>query len=949
MKARWIWNGPSASERNVFVLFRRVVELPAAPEAATIHLFADTRYRLFVNGQRVEYGPARFPQAAPEYDSVDLTDRLAAGTNVVAVEVNHYGVDSGEADPSPGPGFIAWGDVVCGAHRVDLSTPGKWECRRLEAWDQEAPNWSFMNHATEIADLRRLERSWYKASDADGFASPSLVEATSAWGVLRERSVPLLRHQNIDAPLLDGAYELEPTAFGGVAFRVHLPEVRRTALAPIRHSIAWWTWVHAESSMRVELRTLTGDFFLNGHRLDMLYLDEEHDHRSRSAVVTLQAGANLLFCTSRLHSEAWDFAATFPDAAGLRCLVGNDPTSAPGVVHTGAVEVSDFEDRLTSIPYDEVGLRALPFEITERPTDPEIHFPARDCAWDRVRRRLDLPLGTAPPFSSRRGAGALPQAYVFDMAGEYYGHVFVEVEAPAGTIVDISYEETLGRDGLVPIYRHMLTEYADRYVMPGGRTTIETFHVRGGRYVQVTLRPPSSGGATITLHRVGYVDATLPVDIRGHFRCSDGAFNRTWQLCRKTFEVCTTDTYIPEVSRERGLAIADNRLQTPLHRVLSHDLRASRRSIVMFLDQFHEDGQINSYAPSMRFRPFADFTMLWVLWVYDHWSLTGDSSLVEEALPVVRRIFAARAWHEGTNRLWSTEGVRPFVDWGERADALEGDAHAALNAFRYQALRAAAALANAAGDTAEATEWTNRAVTVREAFQSTLWRPEAGVFATSADDPAPSVHANILALAFDLVPSGGTAGVLSLVKRALAANVDDAVRRSSKRSGYLNLYFLFFALDALYRVDEIAFAEQVIRTHWGYLLSRGADTTWENILQGQPKSHCHVWNAHPPVFFVREILGLRQREPGVTEEFVVAPRSESVSWASGSMPLAHGAIDVSWEIRGGTLSVSTRAPEGIRLDVRPRGRLATLRLMHEHEPTPTGNSRRPEAIERIAP
>jgi alpha-L-rhamnosidase len=930
MEARWIWHGPSVSERNVFVLFRHVVELPAAPESATIRVFADSRYRLFVNGERVEYGPARFPQSAPEYDSIDLTGWLAAGTNVVAVEVTHYGVDSGEADPSPRPGFIAWGEIVCGKERIDLATPGTWESRRLDAWDQHAPNWSFMNHATEIADLRLLERSWYVAADAGGFAAPSVVEATDAWGTLRERSVPMLRHRRVDAPLLAGAWELEPPAVGGVAFRVHLPEVRRTALAPIRHSIAWWTWVHAEASMRVELTTLTGDYWLNGHGLDLIYPDEEHDHRSRRAVVTLHAGANLLFCTSRVHSEAWDFAAAFPDDAGLTCLVARDPSSAPGVVHTGAIEVSEFADRLTSIPADEAGLRALPFDVTELPTDPGMHFPARDCAWDRARRRLELPLGATPPLCGPEGRARPPRAYVFDMDGEYYGHVFVEVEAPAGTIIDLSYEEMLRPDRLVPMYRHMLTEFADRYVVPDGRTTIETFHVRGGRYVQITLRPPSADGGPVTLHRVGYVDATLPVEICGDFRCSDGVFNETWELCRRTFEVCTTDTYIPEVSRERGLAIADNRLQTHLHRVLSHDMRASRRSIAMFLDQFHEDGQINSYAPSMRFRPLADFTLLWVLWVHDHWSLTGDASLVEEALPIIRRIFEAPAWHEGTNGLWSTKGIRPFVDWGERADALEGDAHAALNAFRYQALRAAAGLANAVGKTGKATEWMNSADAVRDAFRSTLWRPETGVFATSADDPAPSVHANILALAFDLVPADSDAGVRSLVKRALATNVDDAVLRSSKRSGYLNLYFLFFALDALYRVEEVAFAEEVIRRHWGYLLSRGAHTTWENILQGQPKSYCHVWNAHAPAFFVREILGLSQQEPGVTDAFVVAPRTESISWATGSLPLADGAVDVSWEIRGGTLRVCTRAPERFTLDVRPRGRLAELRLVHEH-------------------
>ena len=50
-------------------------------------IFADARYILWVNGQYVERGPARFQPNGPEYDAIDLAPQLQAGSNVVALLV----------------------------------------------------------------------------------------------------------------------------------------------------------------------------------------------------------------------------------------------------------------------------------------------------------------------------------------------------------------------------------------------------------------------------------------------------------------------------------------------------------------------------------------------------------------------------------------------------------------------------------------------------------------------------------------------------------------------------------------------------------------------------------------------------------------------------------------------------------------------------------------------
>jgi hypothetical protein len=89
--AEWIWRqrpalaatglaatfgaGRSAvEESNRFVYFRKGFELPPAADKAVVHISADGRYQLYVNGHFVGRGPARCDPAFQYYDSYDIAD-----------------------------------------------------------------------------------------------------------------------------------------------------------------------------------------------------------------------------------------------------------------------------------------------------------------------------------------------------------------------------------------------------------------------------------------------------------------------------------------------------------------------------------------------------------------------------------------------------------------------------------------------------------------------------------------------------------------------------------------------------------------------------------------------------------------------------------------------------------------------------------------------------------
>ncbi|MBF8294571.1 MAG: alpha-L-rhamnosidase [Bacteroidetes bacterium] len=87
------------------VLFRRGFNLPAPVKKASGWIVADSRYRLFVNGKRVQWGPAPSDPRWVEADPLDLSEFLKEGENVIGVEVLYYGLGDGTW-PIGKPGFL---------------------------------------------------------------------------------------------------------------------------------------------------------------------------------------------------------------------------------------------------------------------------------------------------------------------------------------------------------------------------------------------------------------------------------------------------------------------------------------------------------------------------------------------------------------------------------------------------------------------------------------------------------------------------------------------------------------------------------------------------------------------------------------------------------------------------------------------------------------------------
>ena len=132
-EAQWITH-PSASvlDYGVF-LFRNEFRLERAPESLVVHLSADNRYKLWVNGQMVTTGPAKGSFNYWRYESIDLGPWLVEGDNVLAVEVFNLGEERPAAMFSRQTAFIFQSDKAVGGD-TELNTPGTWRVMEDKAF-----------------------------------------------------------------------------------------------------------------------------------------------------------------------------------------------------------------------------------------------------------------------------------------------------------------------------------------------------------------------------------------------------------------------------------------------------------------------------------------------------------------------------------------------------------------------------------------------------------------------------------------------------------------------------------------------------------------------------------------------------------------------------------------------------------------------------------------------
>ncbi|MHC4623065.1 MAG: alpha-L-rhamnosidase-related protein [Planctomycetota bacterium] len=173
--------------------FRRKFVIREEPARAQLHIFADARYVLWVNGEYVLRGPSRFNPKRPEYDTVDVQKFLKTGSNTLAV-LAVGGVTISRAMRHE-PGLAVQLEVLDRKrNRTTLVTDRSWRCSSRTKY---LPPRGKSSCVQDNIDATREEVYWVLPEfDDSAWSLAANVDGTK-WGAFYPRSIPLLRETEV--------------------------------------------------------------------------------------------------------------------------------------------------------------------------------------------------------------------------------------------------------------------------------------------------------------------------------------------------------------------------------------------------------------------------------------------------------------------------------------------------------------------------------------------------------------------------------------------------------------------------------------------------------------------------------------------------------------------------------------------------------------------------------
>jgi len=203
-RASWIAvPGAPATAYGVYH-FRRRFELPAKPERFVVHVSADNRYQLFVNGRRVAWGPARGDLFHWRYETIDAAPYLEPGGNVFAAVVWNFGEMAPEAQVTLQTAFLVEGDTD--AERM-VDTGPDWKCARDESYSPAPPRdlraYYVVGPGDRVAGLRHPwgwesrdfdDSGWPAAQTVGPAAGREARDVHTRW-MLVERPIPAMEER----------------------------------------------------------------------------------------------------------------------------------------------------------------------------------------------------------------------------------------------------------------------------------------------------------------------------------------------------------------------------------------------------------------------------------------------------------------------------------------------------------------------------------------------------------------------------------------------------------------------------------------------------------------------------------------------------------------------------------------------------------------------------------
>lgn len=897
-RANWIWipahpGSPyktlnEQQSRNAYFYARKVFSLADVPDQVEARVSADSRYVLYVNGQRIGFGPARCDPRRQCYDiyTVEIRRALRPGTNVIAALVHHIGESTfsyilGRA------GFLFEAEI--GA--LQIQTDPTWRLFPGIAWQYVPNRLSLQTDFPEIYDARLEPGGWHSVGFDDSRWQPPVLigpPPVAPWGHMVPRDIPFFAETDV-APhtvLAAGEALALEHEFGFDTYDLFgRPEVVSRKTAEIRCE------VHAPNTTDAHFvigYTNPYEVSVNGATVARCEwrqgADSGHMVKHRLPAVRLNAGRNDLVILLHLGGRIKD----------LYCgHIGN----------AGALEYRNWSVPARSNRQTEIAV----IQQTE----------------------LQFPRPNSEAQLTRIEPGGRDQFVLLDFGREVFGYPTLRIRSAGEGLIDLGYSELLV-DGR-PVPNKTGLSNADRYILRPGAQTWQTFEKRAFRYMQLDFRHLT---APVELESVGLRFSTYPVEHRGRFHCSDSLLNRIWETGRYTVQLNMDDAFTDCPWRERGMWMGDARVEGLIAFYAFGDSKLLKRCLRLIGESQTGDGLTYGVYPTPIDFRLPSFTLLWIASIWDYYFHTGDVALLRELYPKVLK--ALSFFERWTDEFGLISDLQKhywvFIDWTP-LDA-RGEA-TPVNCFYAGTLDTAARMAAALGRLDDTKRLRSLAARTRTAVRQRLWSAERAVFVDcrTPDGQSATISqpANSLAVLYGVARADERRKIFDYILNP----ANGAVPVGSP-------YFSFYLLSALYLSDKHGEALRYIRNQWSKMLDAGATTWWE-AWNGK-ESLCHGWSAGPTYDLMSEFAGIKPAAPGF-RKVLIQPNPQDLEHISALVPTERGEVSAAWQTEKDGFSLAIVLPKGTTARVSlPRIYPGTL-TVHSDGQTVTGLHQTPSRVE----
>ncbi len=363
----------------------------------------------------------------------------------------------------------------------------------------------------------------------------------------------------------------------------------------------------------------------------------------------------------------------------------------------------------------------------------------------------------------------------------------------------------------------------------------------------------------------GYFDEST-----SSFKCSDTTLNQIWDLCKYSIKATTFAGLYIDGDRERIPYEADAYINQLGHYSVDNEYAMAKQTIEWFMNK-----------PTWPTEWLLHTAML----VQQDYLYTGDTELLKTYYDLLKkktlfelcredglistisekidgRFMMSIGFSDTTTRLkdivdWPagtiSSGDKTFNQPGERDSYDMAPVNTVVNCFFYKNMQIMTEFARILGKQNDEAYFDLMRVKVKNAINEKLFDRKKGIYIDGEGSAHSSLHANMLPLAFGLVPDASLKTVVDFVKsRGMACSV----------------YGAQYLMEGLYEAEEGQYALDLMRAtnerSWWNMIRSGSTITMEAWdMKYKPNSDWnHAWGAAPANIIPRLLWGITPKEPG---------------------------------------------------------------------------------------